>query len=61
MREDFYQDLLDAGTAIPEEPTPQHIADAHIDRHQKRQVKDYYPIYSRFEKRNEFACYILCY
>ena len=45
-REDFHQDFLDAVAAVPDERTPQQIADTHIDRRQKRKVKDYYPIYS---------------
>ena len=45
-REDFDQDFLDAVAAAPDERTPQQIADTHIDRRQKRKVKDYYPIYS---------------
>ena len=44
-REDFDQDFRNAVSAIPDERTPQQIDDAHIDRHQKRRVKDYYPIY----------------
>ena len=35
-REDFDQDFLDAVTAVPDERTPQQIADAHLDRRQKR-------------------------
>ena len=45
-REDFDQDFLDAVTAIPDDRTPQHTADTHVDRRQKCRVKDYYPIYS---------------
>ena len=45
-REDFDQAFLDAVAVAPDELTPQQIADTHIDRHQKRRVKDYYPIYS---------------
>ena len=45
-REDFDQDFLDAVTAVPDNRTPQQIEDAHVDRQQKRRVKDYYPIYS---------------
>ena len=45
-REDFDQDFLDAVAVAPDERTPQQIADTHIDRRQKRKVKDYYPIYS---------------
>ena len=44
-REDFDQDFLDAVAVAPDERTPQQIADTHIDRRQKRKVKDYYPIY----------------
>jgi hypothetical protein len=74
-REDFDQDFLDAVAAVPDERTPQQIADAHIDRRQKRKVKDYYPIYSdnpaqwqadlifyliQMKKTNEIACHIWC-
>ena len=45
-REEFDEDFLDAVAAVPDERTPQQIQDAKIDRGQKRQVKDYYPIYS---------------
>ena len=59
-RENFKEDFLDAVAAVPDERTPQQIQDAHIDRRQKRRVKDWYPIYPILTLRTkEVTCYPL--
>ena len=43
-KDGFYQDFLHTVTAVPEECTPQQIADETIYHRQKQRIKDYYPI-----------------